>query len=265
MTPIITLTTDFGLEDEYVGVMKGIILSRAPAAGIIDLTHLVPPQDINRAAMLIKSAAPNFPDHSIHIIVVDPGVGTKRRIILLKDQNQLFLAPDNGVLTLLYNDNCQAYNVTNKNLFLNQIGNTFHGRDIFAPVAAALATGLNPADVGPKIAVKKLISLPWPEITISKTEIQGQVVYIDHFGNLITNIHFKLLPPIFQNNLSKLNLSCKGHLIKKINSCYEDGKETQLMALFNSNDYLEISLKNGNAAQQLDSNGLDEVKICLSK
>ncbi len=263
--PIITLTTDFGLEDEYVGVMKGIILGRAPAAEVIDLTHLIPPQDIKRAAILIQSAWKYFPARTIHIIVVDPGVGTRRQVILVKKQERLFLAPDNGILSLLGNDNSQAYAVTNKNLFLEKISNTFHGRDIFAPVAAALANGLSPAEVGPEIAFKHLIKLAWPEIVVNKREIRGEVVYVDHFGNLITNIHYKLLPPVFQQNLPEFNLRIKGHLIKKINICYKDGKEAKPMALFNSNNYLEISLKNGSAAQLLAGKCGDNVKICPTK
>ena len=262
---IITLTTDFGLEDEYAGVMKGVIISRAPGARLVDLTHLIPPQDIKRAALLIQSAYHSFPAHTIHVIVVDPGVGSRRRIILLQKQNQLFLAPDNGVLTLLLDDDCRAREVSNHNLFLEKISNTFHGRDIFAPVAAALASGLDPADVGPEIAIKKLIKLPWPGIAISREEIRGQIVYIDHFGNLISNIHYRLLPKFFRENIAGLTVTIKNRFIRPIKANYQEGEESEIMALFNSGNYLEISLKNGDAARFLGCHGQEEVKITLTK
>ena len=265
MDSIITLTTDFGLEDAYAGIMKGVILGRAPTAKIIDLTHLIPPQDVKRAALLIKSASPNFPSATIHIIVVDPGVGSGRKIILLKSNDQLFLAPNNGVLTFLFNKQGHAYEVADKNLFLDKISNTFHGRDIFAPVAAVLANGLDPADVGPKIAFNHLIKFSWPKIKINKNEVRGKVVYIDHFGNLITNIYFKLLPEIFQQNLNGLNVKINGELIQKISSCYREGNNTELIALFNSDNYLEISLINGNAAYEVSGNVDDEVKLYPAK
>ncbi len=265
MDSIITLTTDFGLEDAYAGIMKGVILGRAPTAKIVDLTHLIPPQDIKRAALLIKSAGPNFPPATIHLIVVDPGVGSDRKIILLKNNDQLFLAPNNGVLTFLFNEQSQAYEVADKNLFPDKISKTFHGRDIFAPVAAALANGLNPADVGPEIAFNQLIKFSWPKIKISKNEVKGKVVYIDHFGNLVTNIYFNLLSGILQQNPNGLNVKINGKLIEKISSCYREGKEAQLIALFNSDNYLEISLVNGNAASEVSGNVDDEVKLYPAK
>ncbi|MDH3392872.1 MAG: SAM-dependent chlorinase/fluorinase, partial [Desulfobulbaceae bacterium] len=148
MSRIITLTTDFGLTDEYVGVMKGVILSLSPAARIIDLSHGVEPQNITQAAYLINSGSLYFPDNTLHIVVVDPGVGSKRRLILVGARQQLFLAPDNGVLSLLLGDESFdfAYEIANTELFGKSVSKTFHGRDILAPVAAHLSTGIPPEE-----------------------------------------------------------------------------------------------------------------------
>ena len=175
MNRIITLTTDFGLTDEYVGVMKGVILSRRPCARIVDLSHNIGRHDILQAAYVIYSSYRYFPESTIHIVVVDPGVGSDRRIVLVSAKNHLFLVPDNGILSLFlvnkYVD--AAYEINCDHLFLKPLSNTFHGRDIFAPVAAQLAGDLRPEQVGNRIDPDKLVTLSMPEVRIDP--VQGRI------------------------------------------------------------------------------------------
>lgn len=269
MGTIITLTTDFGLSDEYVGVMKGVILSRAPDARIVDLTHAVPPQDIRLAAYIIAAAHKYFPANTLHVIVVDPGVGSNRRIILLQAKGRLFLAPDNGVLTLLLSEkNFQAaFEVTCNHLFLSPVSDTFHGRDIFAPVAAHLAAGLPPEKVGPSLARKELTTLPLPKVHIDSTNntVSGNVIGIDHFGNLITNIHqedYRKLPPALLDK--KISVVIGNTTIPGIHTSYAIAPPGTLLALFGSRGYLEIACNLGNAAQHLNAAQDDTVTLTFT-
>jgi S-adenosyl-L-methionine hydrolase (adenosine-forming) len=255
MDRLITLLTDFGLEDEYVGVMKGVILSRFPAARIIDLCHGVPPQDLRRAAYLLESSRPYFPAATLHVIVVDPGVGTSRRIVLMEADGQLLLAPDNGVLTLPARSGfTAAFEVGCRDLFLPNVSRTFHGRDIFAPVAAALAKGLAPAAVGRRLSREELVHLPLPEAEIDPagTAIIGQVVDIDRFGNLLTNIHINAyqelagdLPP------AGIIAQLRDRVISGLSPSYGAAPPDTLLAIFGSRNYLEIATNRGNAAREL--------------
>ncbi|MEA3546141.1 MAG: SAM-dependent chlorinase/fluorinase [Thermodesulfobacteriota bacterium] len=256
MAQIITLTTDFGLEDEYVGVMKGVILSRAPGARIVDLTHGIKAQDVRQAAFVIHSASQYFPQGTVHTVVVDPGVGGQRKIILLTAGNQLFLAPDNGVLSLVLQRDSRIYEATNNSLFPPSVSRTFHGRDIFAPLAAALVNGLDPAKVGPGLTDKEITLLPLSEVRISEREVVGSVIAIDHFGNLITNIHRSMLP----GDLSRVSVKI-GTLVAGVRACYEDVSEAGLLALFGSRDCLEIAVNCGNAAMLLESSIDDEIVV----
>ncbi len=260
MAKIITLTTDFGLEDEYVGVMKGVILSRAPGARIVDLTHGIKAQDVRQAAFVLHSASRYFPPDTVHTVVVDPGVGGERKIILLTAGNQLFLAPDNGALSLVHRQDSRIYEVTNDKLFLPAVSRTFHGRDIFAPLAAALVNGLDPAEVGPGLADNEIILLPLSEARIAEREVAGSVIGIDHFGNLITDIHRSMLPGNYSDDLSLFSVKI-GARMAEIRACYEDVSEGGLLALFGSRDYLEIAVNRGNAAMLLKSSIDDEIVV----
>lgn len=264
MSKIITLTTDFGLTDEYVGVMKGVILSRAPQAKFVDLSHSIDHQDIHQAAYIIESAYKYFPAGTLHVLVIDPGVGTNRRIILVDVENQLFVAPDNGTLTLVLEGKVfTAYAVTCEHLFLKPTSHTFHGRDIFAPVAAALINGMKPDEVGPKMQPEELtiLDLPKAKIDTANNSITGAVAYIDHFGNLITNIHRDTFSQLFTNAKQEILISVKDQTIRKIQNNYASVDPRSIVAIFGSRGYLEIVTNHANASQVLDISINDRVLI----
>lgn len=263
---IITLTTDFGLSDEYVGVMKGVIYAKAPEVNLVDLSHAIPSYDVRKAAYLIASAYRHFPPGTIHIVVVDPGVGGDREIILLQTKNHLFLAPDNGVLSLIIKEHkeLKAFRVTNRDFFLDSPSPTFHGRDIFAPVAAHLARGAEPMGLGPEIQPEQLnaLLLPEPAIDHDKRQITGTVIGIDHFGNLLTNI-----PQISVREISScpdrdsFSLSLPGDIILPIKKSYQEAAPGEVLILFNSRNYLEIAVNLGNAAIMLNLRPDDQILL----
>ena len=262
MAPMITLTTDFGLRDEFAGVMKGVICSRCPAARMVDLTHNIAPHDVRHAAQVIAAAYGYFPAGTIHVVVVDPGVGSNRRIILLETGGHLILAPDNGVTSLLLPRSTRAYEVNNSDLFLQPVSTTFHGRDIFAPVAAHLACGLPPAAVGHEIAPPALVRLPFPAPRQDGDTLHGAVTDIDHFGNLITNIDRESAGRLCSGNFHNLRVVIGPLTIRSISPAYHAAGPDAPVALFNSRNLLEIGLCRGNAALELQL-GLD-CEVCLS-
>ncbi|MBW1868490.1 MAG: SAM-dependent chlorinase/fluorinase [Deltaproteobacteria bacterium] len=188
---LITLLTDFGLEDPYAGMMKGVILAVNPDARIIDISHHIKAGSITRAAGMIRETYPYFPEGTVHVTVVDPGVGGKRRAIILMAQSHLFVGPDNGIFWPIINlhQDIKIIHITETKYFLPDVSNTFHGRDIFAPVAAHLSKGADPLEMGPTISDP--VKLPLPASHQKGGTLYGQVVSVDHFGNLITNIHRK--------------------------------------------------------------------------
>ena len=242
MSRVITLTTDFGIADPYVGIMKGVILRINPRVIIVDLCHEIAPQNIAQAAFLLKTSFRFFPPETIHVVVVDPGVGGKRRAIILRTGEAYFIAPDNGVLSgvLEESNDYQAFSISNPEFWLKPVSSTFHGRDIFAPVAAHLSLGIPLEEFGELASDLVTLSLPRPEV--KEDSIVGQVIHIDHFGNLITNIEESLLE-------GELSLEIQGHRIEKLSPCYEVGGD--LLALVGSTGNLEIALKNGSAAERL--------------
>ena len=189
--PVITLLTDFGVDDEYVGSMKGVVLSIAPEVTLVDISHHIDPQDIVQAAYLIASTYGYFPKNTVHLVVVDPGVGSDRSIIAVRTETQYFVAPDNGVLTFILEKErlTQAVRIENAAYFLQPVSTTFHGRDIFAPVGAHIARGVRLNELGPVEDSRNLLRIPIqrPHVTPAG-ELVGQVVWSDRFGNLITNI-----------------------------------------------------------------------------
>lgn len=246
--PPIVLTTDFGQIDEYVGVLKGVILSINPEAAVIDLCHAVPPQNIGRAAELIFRNHEYFPAASIHLCIVDPGVGTERRIIVVKANSQLFLGPDNGVFSRLLetDETAKVYELTNRSWFLKDISNTFQGRDIMAPVAAHLSRGVPIDEAGPSISRESCVIIAASVPRCSDSEIIGEIVSIDRFGNLITNIetiHFDRLV-----REGGLTIRIKSSEVGFHHTSYAKLPDRRPAALLNSSNLLEICIKNGSAA-----------------
>ena len=269
MSRIITLTTDFGLEDEYVGVMKGVILARAPQAIIVDLSHAIGRQNILQAALLIKSAYRFFPEKTIHLVVVDPGVGSKRRIILLQAAGHLFLGPDNGVLGLLLEaEHFQtAHEVQCDRYYLAPVSCTFHGRDIMAPVAAQIAAGLDPAAVGPVIARQTLKKAELAEAKTDRAQstITGEITGKDHFGNLQTNIRASSLHNLCGWEKSRARVWVRNQTIAGIQTAYAHKAPGQILAIVGSRGVLEIAVHQGNAAKLLDADLGDEVTVYIAK
>ena len=242
---IITLLTDFGTEDSYVGAMKGVILSINPDAIIIDISHHIPPQDIMSGAFVLSQSAPFFPKGTVHIAVVDPGVGGKRRSILIETERYFFIGPDNGIfdIALQREKVKQKIHLTNKNYFLGYISSTFHGRDMFSPVAAYLSLSIDPSLFGKK--VKRLTSLDVKKPFAKNGKITGRIIHIDRFGNLITNIDKDLLDRVFRARSFEIKVG--DVIIKKLVSSYAYAKEDEAVSLIGSSGFLEIAMREKNA------------------
>ncbi|PLX47396.1 MAG: hypothetical protein C0613_14060 [Desulfobulbaceae bacterium] len=247
--PIITLTTDFGHDDAFVAVMKGVILGRGRRCDIIDICHTIPPQDIGAAARTLAQAAPFFPPATIHVAVVDPGVGSRRRIICLETAHHLFLAPDNGLLTPVLAAAQRVVQVSNESLFLQPVSATFHGRDIFAPVAAALANGLALSELGPVLKTENLVTLKQRRARFVGNQLRGECLQADHFGNMATTINAADLQA-FPADDQPLLIRVADRCIAGLSQTYEPTAATAI-ALINSNNQLEIALAHGNATRSL--------------
>jgi S-adenosylmethionine hydrolase len=246
---IITLTTDFGEGSRYIPAMKGVILSINPEARIVDVTHSIPPQDIRCGATVLAETARWFPPETIHIAVVDPGVGSRRRIVYAHIGSQQFIAPDNGLLSRLATAESptKMIAIERPEYWLTEVSATFHGRDIMAPVAARLSLGLAPEKLGRP--VEQLIELPWAEVQQVANRIEGEVVEIDSFGNLITNITRAMLDgvPIDETVV----ISCEDHETQGIYSTYSDQPTMTFMAHVGSTGRLELAVVDENASAML--------------
>jgi len=278
VSSVITLTTDFGVDDAYVATMKGVILSINPEANIVDITHSIEPQNIRQAAFILDYSYRYFPKKTVHVAIVDPGVGSERRGIVLKTPSALFVAPDNGVLSYVIDElssnedltvqyskdqdlvtlgnGFEAIAITEPRFWRHPVSTTFHGRDIFAPVAAALSLDISPYELGEKITSLQIFPIPKPFVDY-QGNLAGNVLYVDHFGNLITNIKKSDLPS------KDILIGAAGHSIQGITNYYAEGEG--LMAIIGSSGYLEISLKNGNAADFLNIGIGDEIKVTLER
>jgi S-adenosylmethionine hydrolase len=247
--PIITLTTDFGTDNAYVAQMKGVILSINPNAVLVDVTHDIPPQDIRQAALILADATPRFPSGSVHICVVDPGVGTERRIVCAEIAKQHYVAPDNGLLSYLTRNTqpTSAVAITNRSYWLPVVSSTFHGRDIMAPVAAHLSLGMNAKVLGQPAG--ELTPLDWPETVVEHGRITGAVIAKDSFGNLITNIQRDELSAM--GSFESTVVCCGGRTVVGIVDTYGQRSPGSVIALFGSSERLEIAVVNGNAAKLL--------------
>ncbi len=265
--PIITLLTDFGTRDEYVGLMKGVILSINPSVTIVDITHQIDSQDIVQAAFTIHSAYRYFPAGSVHLIVVDPGVGTGRSLLALEMRKQYFVAPDNGVLTLLFNEEAvtSLIRLTNSNFFLNPVSRTFHGRDIIAPVGAHITRGVDLKNLGVGIDAADAVRLEnLQPRTLENGEIIGIIVAVDHFGNLISNIDFQMLAQVDQTGQNnEIRIQIGSHAIRGICETYGNGRPNTPLALIGSRGYLEVAVNKGNAAQVLKARKGDTVRVII--
>lgn len=248
--PIITLTTDFGLADSFVGAMKGVILSALPEAEIVDITHGVEPFSVLDGALAIAQAAPYFPRRTVHVVVVDPGVGTARRPLMVSAGGQFFVGPDNGVLSLAWRGDpgSTARHITAEHYFRQPVSRTFHGRDIFAPVAAALGRTFEPAPFGPE--VKDAVRLDIPEPWTEEHMIHGVILRVDRFGNLLSNLTAENAPRLFAAG-AKFRMRIGAAEVTRLVRAFGDGAEGEPVAYLGSSGYLEIGVNRGNAARQI--------------
>lgn len=247
--PIITLLTDFGVQDHFVGTMKGAIANIHPEALVIDITHDVAPHDIFQAAFLIQSSYAYFPSHTIHVVVVDPGVGTKRRIVIASTEKGYFVAPDNGVLSYLYaaGEVREVREVTADHYFLKPRTGTFDGRDVFAPVAAWMSKGVNVASFGEPIEDYKKYDLPQP-MSVGQGGIRCKVLYVDRFGNLVTNLTREFFQQLLDaSEKRRFAFQIGEYTIGKICTTYAEGDKGEIMAIFGSSGFLEFSVNRSSA------------------
>ena len=248
LRPVITLTTDFGLKDPYVAEMKAVILSISPNATILDVTHEIEKFNIRMGAYILASASPYFPKGTIHLAVVDPGVGTKRQPILIQTKRGYLIGPDNGLLALTAkNEEIEhIHKITNRKLMLPRISTTFHGRDIFAPAAAHLANGTSPEKFGQEIS--EIATPEFAKIIKRKDMLVGEVIHIDDFGNIVTNFGEKELE--LMNAKAMVNIKLK-NVRQKLKLCkaYAEVKPHKPLAIIGSHNFLEISINQSNAAK----------------
>lgn len=262
MSSIITLTTDFGLQDHYVGAMKAVILGISPDSRLVDISHDVPPQDIMAGAWILRNSAMLFPPNTVHLVVVDPGVGTDRNPVAVRVKDQYFVGPDNGIFSLIDEDfELEAVRISNSSLWRKEQSETFHGRDIFAPVAARLAAGVPFKDLGDPIP--ELVSYKWAIPISDRDGIQGWVVHIDRFGNLVTNISSSLIRESSITSNFKIYVgNAILHGIEKTFSSVADGEP---VAYIGSSGNLEIAINKGNAREMLDVKKGAQVSIITQK
>jgi hypothetical protein len=249
---IITLTTDFGEADHYIACMKGVILQYAPSARIVDVTHLIQPHHVVHGAFVLWQIIGYFPEGTIHVAVVDPGVGTARRLVAARYNDQTILAPDNGLLSLVHRDYAlqQLRVIENTRLFRPEVSDTFHGRDILAPVAGHLAEGTPFEELGPITDRLEILDLGRPT-SLPNGGLEGRVLYVDRFGNLISNISQVDLEAAAADEGLRLEVRVGARLIGPLRSTYADVAEGQIIALIGSTGMLEVAVNQGSAADHL--------------
>lgn len=275
--PLVTLLTDFGLADGYVGTMKGVILGIVPGARLVDISHEIAPQGVKQAAYVLYASYRFFPAHSVHLVVVDPGVGGARRPIALRTSSGAFVGPDNGVFSyVMHRDPVEAIvELVNPGYRLSPASQTFHGRDIFAPAAAHLAAGVPITDLGPPVSAP--VSLPIPAIKARGDEIAGEVIHIDRFGNVTTSIGklfwegdevllrsaFGQVEESMRFAAARAVVAVAGREVAKVGHAYAEVGVGELLALVGSSGHLEIAVRDGNAAEALGVRLGDEVLVRL--
>lgn len=244
--PPVTLLTDFGTADYFIGAMKGVILSINPEARIVDVTHNVPPQDIEAAAFTLLAGYRSFPAGTVHVAVVDPGVGSGRRPIVIEAGNHRFVGPDNGIFSYICDQetDTKIFHVSNDKYFRHPISATFHGRDIFAPVAAVLSIGVAPAELGEEIDDPIRLKSIHPE-RMGSGKVKGRLIHIDRFGNCITNIGR-------EDFTEAARLQIKGKTIKSFRRFFAEPGRDKLFGVWGSAGFLEIAANNASAAKLLN-------------
>lgn len=251
---VLTFTTDFGLDDPFVGIMHGVVLNIQPDARIVDICHAVHSYDISDAAWTIAQAYRFFPPRTVHVVVVDPGVGSSRRPIIVETEDYIFVAPDNGVLSLIEarEPKFVARHVKAERYFLQPVSNTFHGRDVFAAVGGWLSKGVAPAEFGPEIS--DYIRTPLPQVErVGQGSLRGVVMKVDKFGNLITNIGELDAPELFGPRAPAVNILIAGQTVTRVCQSYSEGAEDEIFAIVGSSGYLEIAANQTSAAERLAS------------
>jgi S-adenosylmethionine hydrolase len=259
----ITLTTDFGLKDPYVGIMKGLILNINPVARIIDISHQVSPQNILEALLILRDVHMFFPIRTIHVAVVDPGVGSPRRPILVVTPKHYFIGPDNGIFSFLYEADHMVIHLTAEHYFLKSEDTTFHGRDIFAPVAAWLSKGIHIDNFGESIKDYVKITIPEPR-KIGSDLLEGEIIYIDGFGNVVSNISRKEVKS-FTSDMTRIKILIKGKEIQGISQFYAQSINNVPSAIINSSGLLEIYIYQGSAEKELGIKKGDKVGLMVTK
>jgi len=247
---IITLTTDFGQKDHFVGVIKGVILSINPDAEIVDISHDIPPQDVLQAAFTLKHAYSYFPVGTIHVVVVDPGVGTNRKPLAASSEKGFFLAPDNGLLSYLYADNVinDVREITADHYWLKPRSGTFDGRDIFAPVAAWMSKGVNISSLGESISNYVVIDIPQPAV-VQPNIWKCKILSVDRFGNLISNLSREQFTAFIESGEQKRFAFRVGEqTVSKISKAYAEGQPNEVLAVFGSSGMVEFCVNQGSAA-----------------
>lgn len=258
--PLITLTTDFGTSDHFAGTLKGVILQVAPTARIVDITHGIQPFEIPDGAFTIAQAYRYFPKNTIHVVVVDPGVGSTRRPLLARMGGQYFIAPDNGVLSMVWaREQAQVRHITNQRYFLKPLSRTFHGRDVFAPVAAHLASGVPAAKFGPRIEDHLRLTFFQPTRT-GKRNWTGSILKVDRFGNLITNLHIEEFPDV-RTRPFELNVGLQ--TISRLALTFTECAPDEIFAVVGSSGYLEVATNQGSAAKALGCGAGSPVELVL--
>jgi len=263
--PIITLTTDFGTNDHYVGAMKGVILDITPEAQIVDISHAVQAFDVLDGALAISQAYSYFPNGTVHVVVVDPGVGTARRPILASSDGYHFVAPDNGVLSMVYarEERIHVRHISSEHYFRMPVSNTFHGRDVFAPVAAYLAKQVDSHKFGDEIEDYVKFAAPRPKAA-GENRLRGVVLKIDRFGNLITNVTPEDAPALFGES-AKFKITVGSREITEIRKNYAEGAPGEVFGVVGSMGYLEIVANRASAAQVTGAGKGSEVSIFLGE
>ncbi len=262
--PIVTLITDFDTADHFVGTMKGVILNINPDVEIVDICHEVASYDIFDAAFTLAQSYRFFPPDTIHLVVVDPGVGTARRPLLARTVAYKFVAPDNGVLSLIYEreENVEVRHITADHYFLNPVSNTFQGRDIFAPVVGWLSKWVEVDKFGDLVTDYTKFTSPKPK-RVSDNLIKGVVLKVDKFGNIITNLTPEDVPQLFSENPPPFKIIINQQEITRLNLAYSMGKPSEIFAIVGSSGYIEICTNRGSAAKTLNVNRGVEVGVML--
>ncbi len=256
---VITLASDFGLHDHYVGTMKGVILRIHPEARVIDVTHQITVQDVLEASLILDSGYRYFPVGTVHVVVVDPGVGSGRRPILVAGNEHYFVGPDNGTFTAVIDSDPSArvFEIAERRFLLPDTSDTFHGRDVFAPVAAYLSRGVAPDEFGPPVSDPRRLVLPLPRIW--GDQIRGEVIHIDSFGNIVSNITRADFERAVGSH--RFRILINGKVIDRVHRTYADQERGQVLALFGSNELLEIAVAEGRAERRIGAGKGDTILV----